>query len=81
MYKFTALAAVGFVPIIMQGCDEYTGGKSDDDGFSADGYEGDDSDECVDRVDNDRNGLFDCDDPGCAGSPDCTATGEGEGEG
>lgn len=34
-------------------------------------YEGDSPGECSDRADNDRDGLFDCDDPGCAGSPDC----------
>jgi hypothetical protein len=34
-------------------------------------YEGDDPGECDDRVDNDRDLLFDCDDPGCAGSPLC----------
>ena len=27
--------------------------------------------ECRDRADNDANGLFDCDDPGCFLSPDC----------
>lgn len=26
---------------------------------------------CQDGADNDGDGLFDCDDPGCAGSPDC----------
>ncbi len=34
-------------------------------------YEGDAAGECVDGADNDRNGLFDCFDAGCAGSPDC----------
>ncbi|HJN72708.1 MAG TPA: hypothetical protein QGF58_02125 [Myxococcota bacterium] len=34
--------------------------------------EGDDPGECVDRADNDADGLFDCDDDGCVGSPDCT---------
>jgi hypothetical protein len=34
-------------------------------------YEGDEPGECSDRADNDRDGLFDCDDPGCAGGPDC----------
>ena len=64
-------------------------GLNDDDGWSvcrgdptiAHGYEGDNDGECIDRVDNDRDGLFDCDDPGCVGSPDCTAAGAGEGEG
>jgi hypothetical protein len=36
-----------------------------------DDYEGDEPGECTDRADNDRDGKFDCDDDGCAGSPDC----------
>lgn len=34
-------------------------------------YEGDEAGECSDGADNDQDGLFDCDDDGCAGSPDC----------
>ena len=34
-------------------------------------YEGDDTGECLDGADNDRDGLYDCDDPDCHGSPDC----------
>jgi hypothetical protein len=34
-------------------------------------YEGDEPGECSDGADNDQDGLFDCDDDGCAGSPDC----------
>ena len=37
-----------------------------------DDYEGDAAGECSDAADNDRDGDFDCDDEGCAGSPDCT---------
>jgi len=33
--------------------------------------EGDDPGECADGADNDVNRLYDCDDPGCIGSPDC----------
>jgi hypothetical protein len=33
--------------------------------------EGDEPGECGDGADNDRDGLFDCDDDECAGSPDC----------
>jgi hypothetical protein len=33
--------------------------------------EGDDAGECSDGADNDLNGLFDCDDDGCIGSPEC----------
>ncbi|MFH1469226.1 MAG: hypothetical protein ABIO70_32860 [Pseudomonadota bacterium] len=36
-----------------------------------DDYEGDEAGECSDAADNDRDGAFDCDDPGCEGSPDC----------
>ena len=44
-------------------------GKKDADTGAA--FEGDDIAECTDGADNDRNGLFDCDDAGCAASPDC----------
>lgn len=36
-------------------------------------FEGDERDECGDDADNDRDGLFDCDDPGCAGAAACDA--------
>lgn len=39
--------------------------------FAQDDYEGDGPGECTDKADNDRDGKFDCDDDGCAGSPDC----------
>lgn len=47
--------------------------------YAQDEYEGDGPGECTDRADNDRDGKFDCDDEGCAGSPDCDddATGKG----
>lgn len=34
-------------------------------------WEGDDPYECEDGADNDRDGLFDCADPDCSGSPSC----------
>ena len=34
--------------------------------------EGDEPGECSDGADNDQNGMFDCIDQGCFGSPDCT---------
>jgi len=34
-------------------------------------YEGDEPGECSDDADNDADGLFDCDDPGCAGAAAC----------
>ena len=33
--------------------------------------EGDEAGECSDEADNDSDGLFDCDDEGCQGSPAC----------
>ncbi len=33
--------------------------------------EGEVAGDCTDRADNDGDGAFDCDDSGCAGSPDC----------
>ena len=33
--------------------------------------EGDQPGECTDKADNDADGLFDCDDSNCKGSPDC----------
>jgi len=36
-------------------------------------FEGDEAGECTDGADNDQNGLFDCNDPNCSGSPDCAA--------
>lgn len=39
-------------------------------------YEGDDAGECSDGLDNDGNGLVDCDDAGCRGSPLCKGGGE-----
>ncbi|HEY4220286.1 MAG TPA: hypothetical protein VGO62_03070 [Myxococcota bacterium] len=39
------------------------------------------SSQCTDGLDNDFDGLTDCDDPDCANTPACGGTGEGEGEG
>ena len=30
--------------------------------------------QCSDGADNDADGLYDCDDPGCAEAPDCTVS-------
>jgi hypothetical protein len=38
-------------------------------------YEGDEPNDCIDGEDNDWDDLTDCDDPGCAGSPDCVSGG------
>ena len=40
--------------------------ESDADGGPEDAYEGDSPGECSDDADNDRDGLFDCEDPDCA---------------
>ena len=50
--------------------DDDDGTPADDDD-SVDHFEGDEPGECSDGADNDQDGLFDCDDPNCAGSPDC----------
>ena len=34
--------------------------------------EGTELGDCTDGADNDNDGLFDCDDDGCAGAPDCS---------
>lgn len=49
------------------------GNKVDEEGeeITSVAYEGDDAGECSDGADNDQDGLFDCDDDGCSGSPDC----------
>ena len=50
-----------------------TGCGSDASLGSAKSYEleGDEPGECSDSADNDVDGLFDCDDPDCAGAPEC----------
>jgi hypothetical protein len=40
--------------------------------FTEPDYEGDDAGECSDDADNDRDGLVDCDDPGCFGTDTCS---------
>ena len=53
-----------FLVTLLGGCSE--------DGSGSDGeYEGDDPLECSDNADNDRDGLFDCADEGCAGAANC----------
>ncbi len=45
--------------------------ERDDDDATEVPYEGDEAGECSDGADNDQDGLFDCEDEGCVGSPDC----------
>ncbi len=48
--------AVATVGVVALGCDQ---------------WEGDEDGECSDGKDNDRNGVFDCGDPGCQDAPEC----------
>lgn len=50
-------------------------------GAKEDAGEGSNPGDCTDRADNDEDGAFDCDDPGCAGSPDCADSGSSDGTG
>ncbi len=43
--------------------------------------EGTEPGDCTDGADNDADGLFDCEDDGCAGSPDCDGSDGGAGDG
>jgi lysophospholipase L1-like esterase len=51
---------------IIMGC------SSEPDANLGDDFEGNVANECGDRADNDQDGLFDCDDPDCTGSPACS---------
>ena len=42
--------------------------------------EGTEPGDCTDRADNDGDSLFDCDDDGCANSPDCDTNSGGDDE-
>jgi hypothetical protein len=54
------------------------GAKPDDDSAAPRAErEGDDAGECEDGADNDVDGLFDCDDADCAGSPVCDTADSG----
>ncbi len=46
-------------------------GCGDKDDTGSVGYEGDQPGECTDGADNDRDGLYDCEDPDCMAAPDC----------
>ena len=51
-------------------------GDDDSEGSAGPEVEGDADGECRDGLDNDLDGLFDCDDPGCQGSADCAGDGD-----
>ncbi len=57
------LALCLLLPALLVGCDRLQ---------SALDIEGDEPGECTDDADNDRDGLFDCKDPDCAGSAACS---------
>ena len=66
--------ALGCVVLLFSAC---TLSRGDDDDATAPAlYEGDEPGECTDGADNDQDGLFDCNDEGCQGSPDCDGTGD-----
>jgi len=43
--------------------------------------EGTEAGDCTDGADNDADGLFDCDDDSCSGSPDCQPEDDADGDG
>lgn len=57
------LLALGLVALTLGLCSCSSNGGDD--------FEGDEPGECSDDADNDRDGLFDCDDDGCAGATAC----------
>ena len=70
--RVPALLASGLLTVscyagLPDGSSPFANGDDDDSS-----YEGDDPGECSDGADNDKDGLFDCADPGCAGAPDCS---------
>jgi hypothetical protein len=57
---------------LLGGCSDSAGGEPTS---ATQDYEGDEPGECEDDADNDRDQLFDCDDPDCAGAPVCNGSG------
>ena len=51
--------------------DDDDASRADDDDATVADIEGNEPGECGDGADNDGDGLFDCDDPDCAGAPAC----------
>lgn len=68
-----SLALIGPATIILLyvGCAPKS---TDDDDDGTTRIEGTEPGDCSDGADNDADGLFDCNDDGCAGAPDCTDT-------
>jgi hypothetical protein len=68
MWCVVVLTAVCFgIAVIALGC----GGEGVDQSSRGFRVEGTEAGDCEDNADNDADGLFDCDDPGCAGSSVC----------
>ena len=61
--RIELFASMMFIALLGLGCSSDSTGS----------FEGDEPGECSDFVDNDRDLLFDCDDPDCAGAPACQA--------
>ena len=83
-------ATIGVLLALLIGCsDEKTDASVDEGSVGTDGGSGDAAalregmsvGDCTDRADNDGDGAFDCDDDGCAGSPDCAGVGDAGGDG
>jgi hypothetical protein len=55
------------IPVVGAGCSGESGGER-----SGLRFEGSEAGDCTDDADNDADGLFDCNDPGCAGSAACS---------
>ncbi len=71
MPRLISLLLLAF-PLVLAGCPP-TGDDDDSAAEPGSDFEGDETGECSDEADNDQDGLFDCDDPDCAGAPPCQA--------
>ena len=65
--RFIVAAALPLISLSLLGCPS---GDDDDDTIPAE-IEGDEAGECDDGVDNDQDGLTDCDDDGCGAATAC----------
>ena len=70
-FKIFVLLVVGGLWLF--GCSSKDAAESND-------FEGDEIGECEDDADNDRDGLYDCNDPDCAGSAVCLGNGTDDGD-
>ncbi|HCP48089.1 MAG TPA: hypothetical protein DIU15_18770, partial [Deltaproteobacteria bacterium] len=63
MRSFLVLILVPLMVVVFAACEE----ERVEGQFTAD---------CTDGADNDEDGLFDCADDSCSGSPDCASAGD-----